>query len=222
MVLCALLGLDPLPNIDEVNHSLMMMCCAGLFTETVYLGENRRNWILAQIFQYGQTNPCPMDSWQDFANTVLTFCNMELISKKFNFYSFPTALEDLVEEWQETLRTINATDYAPIRQAYLDRYREAQNLAYRGGLTRAYYRLADTVHVGEDRIKALFGRTTYRNSRGGREVLIALGIALGCTLRETNRMLLQINEPLLYPNLSDQKEIQYVQQLRQNETQRKY
>ena len=63
--------------------------------------------------------------------------------------------------------------------------------------------------LGES-IKGFFGETMDpRRNKTGRHTLIRIGIAMGCTLAQINRMLRETNEACVYPLSSWELERQY-------------
>lgn len=220
LVLCAILQQSPVPTVNEASHILMQMRHPGLFTETSYKKENQRNWLLIQIIQQAQDQPCPGENWQDYAESVLACFGMKRLSNRPVSMDFSDEQKVLMDRWRQELESIGYTDYCALRKVYLGDYRHRQGLQNRGGQAEAYRQLSEKSGIFLDRFSVLFGNMLNGNSKGSREVVIDLAVAMGCTLKETNRMLLQINEALLYPNRADKTELEWVRQLCANETDR--
>ena len=218
VLLAAVLLLDQVPSVYEVNHMLMEVGSPCLFYDTAYPDVNRRNYLLTKILEYAaQVGPYPGEGyWLDFAEAVLTRfrgiyenskphwgedqAEMErlrrLTPKDRPTVTFTDAQEEMLRRWQRELDlAVTHCDYSETRAEYLTAYMAQQGLTRAQAITN----LAQEIYVTRETCSALFARMTAANSKGSRETLLALSVAMGCNLDQANTLLMQVNEPLLYP-----------------------
>ena len=220
VVLASVLMQETPPTVYEVNHLLMEVGSPCLFYATAYPDVNRRNYLLCKIIEYAHSKgPYAAEgSWLDFAEAVLDKFRdiyqsavepgrwgedekeMErlrrLVPKEVPVVTFTQEETEMMDLWRwEIDRTIGYCDYSQTRAEYLNSFMQQT------GLTRgqAITRLADEIFVTRETCSALFARMTAANSKGSRETLLSLAAAMGCSIDQANVMLLQVNEPLLYP-----------------------
>lgn len=219
VLLAAVLTLDQVPSVYEVNHMLMEVGSPCLFQETAYPDVNRRNYLLTKLLEYAaQVGTYPGEGyWLDFAEAVLTRfrsyyenptqprwgedqAEMErlrrLTPKDSPKVVFTEAQEEMLRRWHRELDRFDTyCDYSETRAEYLTSYMAQMGMTRAQAITN----LAQEIYVTRETCSALFARMTAANSKGSRETLLALSVAMGCDLDQTNTLLMQVNEPLLYP-----------------------
>lgn len=221
-VLTILLWMEPLPTCDEADHLLMELAHPGLFTRTGWGEVNRRNQVLRRVLDYARTNPCPVGSWGDCANLILEHFGMEMLYEPDpeDPQSLPWELYGELEQWRRELGYLKEANYKKTRNDFYDRYIMEKKLDRYGGRGAAADELAQTARVSLSRVNDMFVQDMDKSRRVSREVIIRIACAMGCTLHETNLMLLEGNEELLYPNRSNEQELEWVQCLEQNRRQK--
>ena len=194
-------------------------CGPCLFWDTAYPDINRRNYLLEKILTYAdRTGPYPgKGSWLDFAEAVLDRfrdyyqpladgrwgkdeLEMEGL-RRLNLVARPEITfteqeEAMFTRWRREIDCVSHSDYALTRNELLTAYMKRQGISSRGEAIRT---LADNVYITPETCSALFSKMSAANSKGSRETILALAVNLGCGLDTANKLLAQINEPLLYP-----------------------
>lgn len=217
LALRAFLMSNPLPTVEEADRLLMKLSLPGLYISTFRKDVNRQNWLLRQILELGQDTPCPLENWLIYADTVMDAFGFPPVSAHKPEIFCPQELKEQIEQWRTEINGVSFQNFRILRHNLLQRYMDARGLNYTTDKAYAYEELSRQAAISEDRIRSLFGLMTNRNSVGGRVTLILLAIAMGCTLTETNAILLQANRALLYPNCSRLDEIEWVRQLCHND-----
>lgn len=216
--------------VDRVNHLFMELKMPDLFIGTYDRAVNCRNFVIAKVISAAamalRENDLPDTDWEMLLQRALLHYGMEPTRKdaKAVYRStvrkgqppsgeFAAAGEELelFESWREELAEISAVDYTKFRRELLGR------LKPEGGTDTAVFshlhgRLSFGVadDVTYDAIKGFFGETMDpRRNKTGRHTLIRIGIAMGCTLAQINRMLRETNEACVYPLSSWELERQY-------------
>lgn len=207
---------NSLPTVAEVDHLLMQLSLPGLYISTHKIEVNRRNWLLWQILELSQKFPCPGDNWLPYADVVTAAFYYEPVSKEGANIPCPDFLKTKIEQWRSEIQAVTLQDFRPLRHSFLARYMAGKGLNYETDKFRAYQLLSDAAPLSTDRIRSLFGVATNANSVGAWNALIELAIALGCTLTETNAMLVQADRALLYPNRSKLEELDWARKLCRN------
>lgn len=220
----------PLLNATDASHLLMQLGKPGLFISTYSNSTNRRNWILRKILEYGQDHECPVGSWQEYAELALRFLGMKGLSKPEDAPTgdLPPEHLFLVTDWDSSFIYRDDTRRTT-RGKYLDRYRQEHGYLDYGSKKRVAEVLQDRANeiycVSRQQpvnpYDPFFTQDAFRNmyedhARVDRDKLICFAIAMECTLAETNRMLLEDDRALLYPNQNDHQEIYWVSCLRRN------
>ena len=232
VLLAAVLLLDQVPSVYEVNHMLMEVGSPCLFCETAYPDVNRRNYLLTKILEYAaKTGPYPGEGyWLDFAEAVLTRfrgyyqdadahrwgedqAEMErlrrLTPKEQPRVIFTDAQEEMLGRWRHEIDRVSHCDYSLTRAELLTAYM-AQTGLPRG---QAITALANEIFVTRETCSALFAKMGATNSKGSRETILALAVALGCDADQANTLLMQINEPLLYPFQQREDDVYWLKKL---------
>ena len=198
VILSALLSLSVLPTVDQVNHKLMELAEPGLFTQTAYTEENRRNWVLHHILEHGQDYACPMESWLLYANTALELLDLPPLICQDTGGVFPEADRAMLEDWREQIAQIGFVDFSVMRRQLLLDYRIRNRLDDYGGRKKTFDKLSRESGVDVSMVESVFGTMTNRNSDVNPETLIPVMAVMGCSLYQVNEMLLQANRELVY------------------------
>lgn len=214
IVLASILWIDPIPDPDEANHILMQMGRPGLFLRTYDNRENRRNWVLHSILTYAQSHPCPVNNWLEFANGILHTCGMHLINtRKKTLPPLPVItphIRQLAEQWATESRQLQAVNFSIKRNHFFNRFCQERHYTGYGSILEAKQDITNQALVSISVVNDMLGAYTNKNSNIGRESLIPIAIAMNCSFREINQMLLEGNRALLYPNTSDEMELAWI------------
>lgn len=216
VVLSALFSLPAIPTVDQVNHKLMELGEPGLFIETAFVEENRRNLVLHRILEFAQKEACPMRSWLDYANAVLTKLKLLPLLREEAEGTIPAGHGDMLKQWKREIGEIGFVDFSVLRRELLQAYRVRNGLDYHGGRKTAFERLSDKSAVDISMVESTFGTMSNRNSNVCPETLIPILAAMGCTLSQTNEMLLQANRALIYPASRSETDLLWIGQLVKN------
>ncbi len=219
LILCAALMTRTPISVEAVDHTLMELGLPGLFTGTYNERENKRNFILCRILEYGQTHTCA-DSWLTFARGILNYLDMDIPGGNYRNISIPSLSPEeieLAEQWQteaeESAEKLTEIDYMPLRNHYFNLYVQKTGLTRAGALRH----LSEITFLSEDAIKKyLTAKVATSQTHGSRESLIRLAAELGCTLDEANILLRQSNMAIIYPLQENAYEMELTQRLLRN------
>lgn len=199
LVMSSLLSLSKVPTVDQVNHKLMELMVPGLYAETAFVEENRRNWVLYQVLEYAKgSEKCPMENWQNYANAMLKELKMDPLICGAEEYELPEEERAKAEAWRTRIGSIGFVDFTLERRRHLQNYRIKNGLDRHGGKRRAIEKVSMESGIPEATVESVFGTLSNRNSNVHPEVLIPVMAVMGCTLTEVNKMLLQANRELVY------------------------
>lgn len=217
-----------IPDAKTADHTLMMLRQSCLYLDSYDLQINQRNYIIRCVLDYGaeQTARGGADgrNWVLFMQDVLRYFNLpgtwrpakkeraayELGRKDF----VPDGEEKLLlAQWEEGLKKIGKRDYTDFRGAMKRKYepeREMSASRYSRILINRIEQFAPYV-LTERTVASFFaGSMDSDQNKCTREGVITIGIAMGCSLEEINRLLQDINEAVLYPRSSWPEDRQYV------------
>ena len=217
VVLSSLLSLPDVPTVDQVNHKLMELMVPGLYTETTFVEENRRNWVLYQILEHAkECRECPVGSWRDYANAVLKELKLDPLICSEEGCGLPQKDMALVEQWRGQIDSIGSVDFTLERRKRLNDYRIKNGLDRHGGRRKAFEKLEKESGIPATTVESVFGTLSNRNSNVHPNVLIPVMAAMGCTLNEVNEMLLQANRELIYYASCDAYMLKWIGRLMEN------
>lgn len=228
--LCALLNRQKIPSLEEVNHTLMTMKRPLLYTATISVGSNCRNDLLIRILTLAEKAERPEDGWALFANRAILYFNARLGSRE-NFAMTPLfkgqksdiakerelflrqaqRVKAPLEEWERGLLETARQDAPQCRRQVMRDYCAREGIS---SLGKASQILSVKLYLSDEYIRKMFapwGRTGCRDS------LIACAEAMGCTYRETNLMLREVDAAILYPNSSASDDVAIMARLLRNE-----
>ncbi len=216
IILSVLFLIRPLPTVDQVNHKLMELMQPGLFTETAFIAENQRNWVLYHIFEYGQDHNCPAESWLEYANAALHYFEMQpLIPGECRLILSPEQTQ-MLDQWSSAIESVGTCDFSVMRNDALKEYRYRHGLDTHSGKQEAVRRLAEQTQISQASVESIFGRMTNKNSNVHPDTLIPVLAAMGCTLRQVNKMLMQANRALVYYSSRSEYDLRWIRVLMQN------
>lgn len=220
LIVCAALVLRHPFGIDQVDHVLMEIERAGLFTDTYDEIQNLRNYILRKLLAYAQEHECPRERWLFFGLEVLAFLGMKPLQEWDNVrVNLSIEEEEMILDWMEEAKKVcGKTNYMVRRNRYLNRYAQENGISLDDAITR----LADEIPLDRGSVRDVFASEfSVEGTRGRRDTLILGAIRMNCTMEETNRMLREANYALLYPFRENPDEIVHIALLLQNEIVRK-
>lgn len=216
IILSVLFLIRPLPTVDQVNHKLMELMQPGLFTETAFIRENRRNWVLFRILEYGQDHGCPAENWLEYANAVLQFHEMAPLVPGECRFELPEDQIRMLEQWKPSIAALDICDFSIMRNEALKEYRYRNGLDRHKGKQETFQRLSEQTQVSVASIESMFGRMSNKNSNVHPDTLIPVLAAMGCTLNQVNEMLMQANRALVYHSSRSEYDLGWIRVLIEN------
>ena len=215
-VLCALLMPCKLVELDDANHILMELGMAGLYDNTGNYQDNKRNRMLASIFEYARENDCPQERWLFLANDMLRQKGLKpLYRDKDDCRPDPDdAAQKLFDRWEAEAKASALTGgYMKFRRECFDRYCSKLGLS----ITAAQEQIADRVSIGVDSVKNILCASQMSSkTRSSRHTLALMAIELGCDLDEGNRLLMEAGYSMLYPFRESDEDRFYIYRLLEN------
>ena len=209
LALRLLLNAKEIPDLNDMNHWLMQLRVPGLYLDTFDARVNQENWMLHDIVDYAQNQPCPGSSWFEVSCFHFRQKHLFLFSEPGpEFLHLPQSLERQMAQTCRLLPVIDGVDYSVYRRQLLDRYMNQNQIRGRHPYQEAYRRLNMRIAISPESIPKLFMGSNTKSSHGSRRTLIELAIEMNCSLDETNRLLREANYALLYPKFSDETELE--------------
>lgn len=185
----------------DADHILMELNRPGLFTTTYVYEENCRNMVLRLLFDYCKKHTeIEPDERVCLLNGLLeemsrrTGVALESVRAEYWPAKVPED-ETLLTLCDTELQSIAASDYTLFRRQKYNEY----CAAHPG--KNCVLCIADEVYLTPDVVRTILSADIdTENSIGDRDSLIRIAIAMNCDLSEINRMLVESNRSLLYPN----------------------
>lgn len=217
-----------IPNAKDADHTLMMLRQPCLYLDSYDKRINQRNCVIRQVLDYAaeQTAQGRKDNrnWVLFLQDVLEYFCLPLTWRparkdraafeRYHKPFEPTPQEQaLLDRCEAELRRIDARDYTNFRAALKQKYAPNPNMSVSSYSRILYDRIRqfDPYALSERTVASFFaGNMDAEQNKCTREGVIDIGIAMGCTLDEINRLLQDINEAILYPRSSWPEDRQYV------------
>ncbi len=184
-------------NLQEVDHFLVQVSRNILSTRTCCVEENRRNFIIRQVFTHLQAHPASDVPSVCFLNYVLARLGFVPISNQAIPASLPEA-ESLCASINEALPAIEATDVRILRQQLLQ-----AACPENPPISQLTQKIGQKFPISPSTCARFFSGTQAQASKASRDSILFCGCFLGCTIGQLNQMLEESNDPLIYPRIPD-------------------